>query len=331
MAAQHTNEVFGGLNYKLMGRSMAAQDLFRLSALAPDWLESELRTIHRAMGGDGKIMRQDLARISLLTFGAARVLNMLATGDPHVEAPFGVVSKDKDGKEKVYSFRTLPTDMLHVFSDPMNFIRGRVNPLTVRTGMELYSGRDAEGRRVTPGTQLADTLKNVSPIPVQNITKQLIGASGDLSGFDQLAKAAGASVYQYRTEAEKLAERFASDRMETGPVDPQALAAHVARMKMEDALRNGEITTAQVMQGLGKRYGQEVIENSRLSPLASHVKRLPMADALDVFDLATPKEKIDISDEMLRKRNNFLRMHRGENVQESAVYQRLKKLYPSLP
>jgi hypothetical protein len=37
------------------------------------------------------------------------------------------------------------------------------------------------------------------------------------------------------------------------------------------------------MQCLGKKRGQEVIENSRLSPLASHVERLPMADAIDVF------------------------------------------------
>lgn len=331
MAAQHTNEVFGGLNYKLMGRSMAAQDLFRLGALAPDWLESELRSLHRSLGGDGKIMRQDLARISVYTFAAARVLNLLASGSPHLEAPFGVVNQDKDGKEKVYSFRTLPTDMLHVLSDPMNFIRGRVNPLTVRTGMELLSGRDERGRRVTGGTQAGDLLKNISPIPVQNLTKQFTGSAGDLSGFDQLAKAGGASVYQYRTEAEKLAEQKASDRTETGPVDPQALAAHAHRMQLEDSLRRGDISAGQVLQGLGKRYGQEVIQNSKLSPLAAHVKRLPLADALDVYDLATKGEKIDLSDELLKKRNSFLKSHRGEDVQESAVYQRLKKIYPNLP
>lgn len=56
-------------------------------------------------------------------------------------------------------------------------------------------------------------------------------------------------------------------------------------MNREGALLNGEITPAQVMHGFGKKHGQEVIENSSLSPLASHVKRLPMADALDMYDL----------------------------------------------
>ena len=57
------------------------------------------------------------------------MLNLLTTGQAHNEVPFGVAVKDQDGREKVYSFRSMPTDLLHMAQDPVDFLRGRVSPL----------------------------------------------------------------------------------------------------------------------------------------------------------------------------------------------------------
>jgi hypothetical protein len=75
-AAADTNSRFGGLNYKMLGRTLGGQDAARLALLAPDWLESEVRFMARALnpGAEGSIARQDLTRIGLYTFAAARVL-----------------------------------------------------------------------------------------------------------------------------------------------------------------------------------------------------------------------------------------------------------------
>src|SRR5260370_34741508 len=98
-AAADTNSRFGGINYKMLGRSLTSQDAARLTVLAPDWLESEVRFMALALNpsAEGRIARRDLARIGLYTFAAARILKLLTSRKPHLEAPFGVIHKDKQG------------------------------------------------------------------------------------------------------------------------------------------------------------------------------------------------------------------------------------------
>src|SRR5260370_9223978 len=174
-AAADTNSRFGGINYKMLGRSLTSQDAARLTVLAPDWLESEVRFMARALNpsAEGSIARRDLARIGLYTFAAAPTLNILTSRKPQLETPFGVIHKDKQGRDVEYSFRTPVTDLAHALSDPAEFLKGRANPLTVRTGVEVFTGRDEYGRRVTPGQQVSDEVKNVSTIPMQTAAPRL--------------------------------------------------------------------------------------------------------------------------------------------------------------
>jgi hypothetical protein len=335
-AAAHTNEVFGGLNYRLMGRSASGQDAFRLLALAPDWLESEARTLKRAItpGPEGAIMRQDLGRISLYTFGAARVLNMLTTGQPHLEAPFGVAVPDKDGSEKIYSFRTLPTDLIHAVSNPIGFLKGRVNPLTVRTAAEAYSGRNDYGQKVTPGQEVTDAIKNVTPISAQGVLG--LQATGGLTNFDQSMKAAGASVQKYRTEAEKMAMQFASDRTESGPVDPADLEKHQQKMKLEDGLRDGSITAQQVAQVVPPKEAREIIRatepiNGQAPTLLQlRVKMLPMKDAIQVYQAGTKTEQAELLPILQKKLTQFLKSKSTEEMSSDAVYKELQQIFPQL-
>lgn len=334
-AAAHTNEVFGGLNYKLLGRSTSTQDMMRLGLLAPDWLESEVRFLKRSIGGSGmagmKVAMQDNARIAAYTFAAARVLNMLVSGKPHAEAPFGVVQESKNGKEDVvYSFRTLPTDLMHAASDPVAFVRGRLNPLTARTAAEAIQGRDEFGRRVPAGQQIADLAKNITPIAAQSGIRRMFGGVPDLSNPQQVAKAAGASVYKYRTEAEKAAMQLASDRMPTGPVDSRELATHVRNIHLEDALRNGEIQPGQILAQLGRREAQTIIRQSKMSPLEARFARLPMKDAMHVWDVATPGEKELLHAAMWKKRAAYMKEHPPAERANDPTWQMMRRVYPDL-
>lgn len=328
-AAADTNSRFGGINYKMLGRSLTSQDAARLTVLAPDWLESEVRFMARALnpGSEGSIARRDLARIGLYTFAAARVLNMLTSGKPHLEAPFGVIAKDKQGRDVEYSFRTPLTDLTHALSDPAEFLKGRANPLTVRTGVEVFTGRDEYGRRVTPGQQVSDVVKNVSPIPVQSVAQQITGARPDMTTPEQIAKAAGASVYQYRTEAEKLAGQLSSDRVETGPVDKTELARHRAKLQAEDAVRSGEKFD---LTGFSLRERKDIHANAKLTPLQARFSRLPMRDALQVWKAATRAEKTELRHELAKKRVSYLEransnLSRDER-QRDPVYGQVKTL-----
>src|SRR5258708_20836936 len=249
-AAADTNERFGGINYKQLGRSAGTQDAMRLAALAPDWLESEMRFAKRAVTGgvEGTIARRDMARMAAGLWVAARGLNYLTTGQAHNEAPFGVALQDKEGHEKVYSIRTMPTDVLHMMHDPWGFLLGRVSPLG-KMGVEAVTGRDRFGRRLTPFQQIVDVTRGTLPIPVQLVGQAATGTlPSGLTNVDQAVKAAGFTAMPYRTEAQKTAIQLASNRSESGPVDMDQLGRHQAKIEFEDRLRAGSMRPEQIHQ-----------------------------------------------------------------------------------
>src|SRR5258708_24544396 len=219
-AAADTNERFGGINYKQLGRSAGAQDAMRLAALAPDWLESEMRFAKRAVTGgvEGTIARRDMARMAAGLWVAARVLNYLTTGQPHNEAPFGVALQDKEGHEKVYSIRTMPTDVLHMMHDPWGFLLGRVSPLG-KMGVEVVTGRDRFGRRLTPFQQIVDVTRGTLPIPAQLIGQAATGQlPSGMTNLYQAVKAAGFTAVAYKTEGPKTPIKAARNPHQVGTV-----------------------------------------------------------------------------------------------------------------
>jgi hypothetical protein len=273
----------------------------------------------------GSISRKQMAIQMASLWGAARVLNMLATGQMHNEAPFGVATKDKDGKESVYSIRALPTDLLHAMSDPRGFVAGRVNPLTVRPAGEFLSGRDEQGRRVTGAGQVTDLIRNTLPISVQGAVK---GSS--LSPLQQVAKGVGASVTRYKTEAEKLADQYASDHMPTGPVNPENLAAHQRQVALEDQLRQGQISIGQLKGKISARRADEIIKERNMTPLQVRFDRLPLSEALNVWVAATPSEKDLLHTQLWKKRVAWLKLHSGAERVNEPVWRKLQSTFADL-
>jgi hypothetical protein len=326
LAAAHTNELFGGLNYAQMGRSMATQDFLRSTVLAPDWLESEVRSLYRAIDPKhGAIARQDIARISAIMFGAARVLNLLTTGQAHPEAPFGIVIPGQKGEDdKVLTLRTLPTDLLHAATDPRAFIAGRLNPLTVRPAMEFLSGRDTQGRKVTPSQEAGNFVGSFVPIPTRAIAGKF---TGDVTNPDMVVRILGASTYTYRTSAEKLAQELASDRMPSGPVTDAELANHQRNIRLEDALRNGNVSVNQIRQQLPRATAQTIIDGATLTPLQSRFRRLPLQDKLQVWDLSLPSEKQQLQSELKAARQAYIKSHSPAQRAQDANWHRLQNIF----
>jgi hypothetical protein len=317
-AAEDTNERFGGLNYRDLGRAASTQNWFKLVALAPDWFESEARSILRPFRPDGSVSRTDMARIAAYMWTGSRVLNMLTTGQPHMEAPFGVVYKQDNGKSNVISMRSLPSDMLHAVSDPLNFIRGRMSPL-VRTGDEVYSGRDSYGRKLNHGDLIMDVLHNQLPIPGQAIGKTITGMTPEVGNVGQVLNAAGFTDTIYRTEAQKLAAQLASDRSESGPVDTDKLARHNQLQDLENQLRVGQITHQQVQDlyidghitqaeksKIDKNFTQTRGLPADQAQLLIRASRLSAPDLLKIWDLSTPSEKVVLSKTMTNAKTKYI-------------------------
>lgn len=347
VAAADTNERFGGLAYKQMGRSAATQNWAKLVALAPDWLESEVRAISRNFGSEGKVMRGDMLKSVAALWGTARVLNYLISGKAHNEAPFGVAMTGDDGKEKIYSMRSLPTDMLHAVSDPVGFVHGRFSPLA-KVGAEVVTGRDAQGKKLDRSGIAMDLFSQLSPIPVQSAVKGLSGQAPDTSTPDQLVKAGGFTVMPYKTEAQKLAAKIASDHSEQGRVDPEVLQKHQLLQHFEDEMRSGKITpsdisqlvlSGQLPQADAKRMMTNFQRTRDLSPeLASfytRASRLPTKDLLDVYEASTAGERQAIAPLVQKSGANYVKnsmtKFTPQERQSDPTLKRVMALMPSTP
>lgn len=347
VAASDTNERFGGISYKRMGRSAGTMDAARLLALAPDWLESEVRFMARMFGDEGKLARRDVAKMSLYMWGAARVLNYLTTGQAHNEAPFGVAYKDDEGREKVYSLRTMPTDMLHAASDPAGFLKGRVSPL-MRVAAQTYTGRDEFGRKIPEHGVFVNLLRNVSPIPVQSAVKYATGENPEISVSDSAVKAAGFTVFPYRTEAQKKAAQLASEKSEAGPVDPAKLRRHQTIIEVEGRVREGKVPLSDVYhmveQGvLHTDEAKAIIKNAKdtqgmdneMARLYSHATRLPLSDLIGVWNDATNEEKAALSQLLIKKKQAYLKkVNKDMSASERSsdpTYLWIRKNFPSEP
>lgn len=305
-----------------------------------------MRSMSRAMGGDGQVMRRDLAKVAVTMWLAARVLNQLNTGNAHYEAPFGVAYQDDEGREKVISLRTLPTDMLHAVTDPLKFMRYRASPLE-RTISTVYTGRDEQGRRLPARDLVWDILgDSVVPLPLQNVTKKMSGFSPQENWKELGIRGAGAQVTAYKTDAMQKASQLSADRSDSGPVDPDKLRAHAAKIEIEDRMRSGSIKPQELFQMVDQdlispREAKGIMTNIAktqgmepgMAKLYTRAARLPTSDFLLVWESATNAEKAALTPLMLKKKSSYFKKvfteFSGAERQTDSTYLKLRKLFPN--
>lgn len=305
-AAIHSNRSFGGINFKAMGRSATSEDVLRAVTLAPDWIESEISSGAALFNKEeGGLQRAQVVKMAFALWGIARVLNYAATGSFHPEAPFGLATRNKDGKEIIYSIRTLPGDLLHAASDPVSFIKGRFSP-TFRTVEEAATQRDQFGRKMTPEDTFVDVMRNMLPIPGQSIGQAVSGTGPSVGNIGQFVKAVGGTAQTYQTPAQKLASELAANHEESGPVDEAQLARHRQIINLEDGVRSGKVSwpelyqmtyqTNQLHESELKKIQQVVKNTKEMDPstatLYSRASRLPAKEYFDLYGQMNPSERI---------------------------------------
>lgn len=305
-AAKVVNATFGGVNWRQLGVDLNTQDALRLLLLAPDFTGSHFLLGKAAMEGGGSVVGQSLLRIGAYNMAAAQALNLLIGGKVRLDHPFGVVSPDD---KKVYSIRTMPSDIYRALTDPRQFGFNRLNPLIARTGLEALTGRNDQGKVVTGQQQFLDLIRNVIPMSSQNLLGRAVPGltRGQTPSWGEVAgRGAGLSISNDATEAEKLAAKYASSHAESGPVDSDKIAKHQAVLKLEDGVLKGETQWSEV---------QQMVEDGRLAPddataikkavetaksknippesmqLYTRVSRLPVREALETYDKGTNGEK----------------------------------------
>lgn len=184
IAANLANDDFGGLHLRRMARNPTVQHIFRLFALAPDWTESNIRSMIKAFkkGTEGEVYRRFWARILVKGMLATLLINAVLNGEETIDS---YKKAWKEGKLKwldvdvtnIYKFFGGDTSarkyfsILEHFKDPLKFA---VDPIKAAhykgsviygTIFEAITGEDWAGRRFTAFEDLAKTGVTVEYAP----------------------------------------------------------------------------------------------------------------------------------------------------------------------
>ncbi len=292
LTANQSNAAFGELNYKSMGRSQTMQDAFRLLCLAPDFLEARARFVGQAARPGGKEQFAALLRGAIGLYAVGVIGNMLFSDDkkPHWNKPFTLTIGGKD-----YALRSVPGDLIHLVRDPRNFSYWRLNPTTVRTMVEYFTGRDAYGRKRNMQQQVQDFFTAHTPIPVQGL---MPSAKREENIVESALRSIGVSSYKHHTDAEQMMLDYFTEYRVDRPATSELVALQKARRKVTDLARSGKedeaITEA---RGAVGKYGLDPekavtwLMESRSPEKVVNFQRLPLEVAAKVMNAADEEEK----------------------------------------
>lgn len=238
LTARESNAAFGEQNYKMMGRSETLQDFFRLTLLAPDFLEARFRFVGQSLKPYGREQRIALAFMAGFMYVGGRILNQWLDKDPHWDKPFSVFH---NGRE--YRLRTVLGDVQHLITNPRSFWYNRMSPF-LRTATEYITSRDMRGIKRSSMEQLADAADWFKPISVSKRPEDtMLQTALTASGIPSAPSGAREEVYklvdkwrQKQTDP-KIREQYDRLRQETLPISPYE--------PLRKALRSGNVKAAQ--------------------------------------------------------------------------------------
>ncbi len=216
LSANQTNYAFGELNWKLMGTNPTFQHALRLALMAPDFQAARGGTVAQAFTQLGAEQRQTIGVLAAMTYTVPRILNTLISGNPRFDVPFGVVFNNKE-----YSMRSIPSDAVRGLNNTTQFIYHRLAPWASGT-IELLTGHDYRGIKVTMGERALDIGKQFIPIPLT--------PSKDLKWYEQLFNGLGMVVSRAPTTVTQVMN-MASDFRKSS-TDPK-VQAEVKRAQQE--------------------------------------------------------------------------------------------------
>lgn len=175
-AADIINADFGGLHLGRMGRDPTLQHIMRLLLLAPDWTESNVRSMYKAFerGEQGAMYRAMWGRVAIKGMGATILFNLVLSGFDDKDFWERYQRAWKEGKMRWLDIDVTPIyralgyknekrkwfSLIGHFRDPLKFIlhTGRSakhkGSVLSRFASDFFSGSDWAGRRFTTGQEL---------------------------------------------------------------------------------------------------------------------------------------------------------------------------------
>lgn len=305
LSADQTNASFGGQNYEMMGRSKTAQDLMRLGALAPNFLEARARSVAQGLMPYGREQFTAIAiRGAIGMYILARITEGIAhqidpdKNEVHWDKPF---SATIDGRE--YTLRSEQGDIQHLITDPRSFVYYRLSPGIMKPAIEAVTARDNWGRKRDATEQLKDWATAAVPIAGQGFF-----AKKDYDLYQSIMGSFGISSFNARTEAEKtIMDISHENNLETRPAATQKRMAIKGSLG-DKFLKTGDFGPVEAAVEKGQitpKDAQAIMGWSMKGDSLSGVRSFSVPDTLKVWDKANDKEKAQLQETIIKKWMNW--------------------------
>jgi hypothetical protein len=263
-SAEQANAAYGHLNYALLDRNPTIQHLIQLTTLAPDFLEARSRFVGQGIKGlSSKVGNEQFKAIAILAAtqaGTALILSKMLGVPYDPKHPFELIYKGRR-----YAMRSVPEDIYTLMKDQRQFIYSRVNPLTVKGGIQLATGLNYRGEKVTTLDTFTELLAGYIPITARQLPglRSLTETSRNnpVSPLQQLAGSMGLRISRYSpiSETYKLAGKWMDAQKIERPKGSYPISKY---QKLRYALEDGDLERA------GKEYA-ELLKTEEPGKIAS--------------------------------------------------------------
>lgn len=287
ISANQGNAAFGELNYKAMGRNPTIQDMFRLLALAPDFLEARGRFAGQALKPGGREQQAAMLRAVIGMYGAGIIGNMLLSDDhkPHWDKPFTLIV----GKTE-YSLRSIPGDFIHLVSDPRSFVYHRLNPTIMKPLIEFVTSRDVFGRKRNWEEQIGDFFRGHVPIPAQGLVSK-----GERTLLQSALQSIGVSSWEHKTDTDKIMRDYYVEqaRLNKGETELDVIRKDVRKLFKEGKKEEGIQKVKEVVQAskMDPNKAVDWLLDLQKEPKQAKFQRLPLDWQLKAIMKAEPEER----------------------------------------
>lgn len=224
MTAQQINNAYGMQNRLFTGRTKFMQDLFRLTALAPDFLESRARFVGSAFRPGGRQQAMALMRLGLYMYGTARVLNAISNDGDAKWHPKDFFTWHVRGHE--FSMRSVLTDAIFAATDPSAFLasRGALLPRAVfAEGQKAGTPKFLKDKQ--PSGVMQGLVRSLSPIVAQRPIMALMRKAYEQKNGPSIAWETFAGILEAVAGVKEKEETSDGSTRRSGPSGP-----HLPRM-----------------------------------------------------------------------------------------------------
>jgi len=240
-------------------------------------------------------------------------------------------AKNPDGSDERISLPTYAKDWFAYADHPSETVKNKLHPIWAVLAdtwqNENYYGveiRHKDDPIIQQALDLAEFAgKSFLPFSVRNYQKmRRAGHAVWKSGLTSVTGITSAPAYIARTPAHKLMMQYIVDRIPQGARTTEQYEQSQRRKTAKQKLREGVTVTSEERKAFTRTQWKRITTEAKRPPFADSYRRLTFGEALNVYVIASDKERKQVRD-ILQDKQQRARRDRPGFAQEDTLYKEI--------